>query len=417
VITASIIGTAVEWYDFFLYGTVATIVFPHLFFPQANAFVGTLLSLTTFLIGFIARPIGAMVFGHSGDRVGRKSTLVVTLLLTGVATFAIGLMPGYNSIGVAAPILVSLLRFCQGLSIGGEWGGSVLLAIEYGHEGNRGFWASWPQVGLPLGLVLSSVAIAVFQSISGNHFGDWGWRVPFFLSAALVFIGLYIRLRIQETPLFAKFLEEKRTASAPVLEVIMKNWKEILLSMGAKFTEQAPLYIFQTFILIYGVTYLHLDKQLIFVSIGVGALLEVFTIPLFSRLADYIGHKRCYLIGCVIMLLYVFPYFLLLNTKNSFLVSTSIILSFALCHAFVYGPQAALIAEQFSTKLRFSGASLGYQLSAPFAGGLGPIIAVTLLQYAHGSFVPVSLFLAVIAVISFCSVLGLKEMSRASIAD
>jgi len=414
VITSSIIGTAIEWYDFFLYGTVATIVFPHLFFPKASVFAGTLYSLTTFLVGFIARPIGAVIFGHFGDRRGRKSTLIVTLLLTGIATFAIGLAPGYNSIGIAAPLLISLMRFCQGLGVGGEWGGSVLLSLEYGHERNRGFWASWPHAGLPLGLLLSSLAVAVFQATTGSQFAVWGWRIPFFLSAILVIIGLYIRLRIFETPLFTRFLEEHRPARIPIADVIVRNWKEILLSAGAKFTEQAPLYIFQTFIITYGAINLHLDKQLLLAGIYIGALLEVFTIPLFSSLSDRIGRRTCYLAGCVLMFLYIFPYFLLLNTRNPVLVVLSIVISFGVCHGLVYGPQAALISEQFNTKLRYSGASLGYQLSAPFAGGLGPIVAIALLQ-GYGSYVPVALFLMAIAVFSFLCVLGLKEMAKASI--
>lgn len=416
VIASSIIGTAIEWYDFFLYGTVATIVFPHLFFPKESVFAGTLLSLTTFLVGFIARPIGAIIFGHIGDREGRKSTLIITLLLTGTATVAVGLVPGFNRIGIAAPLLISLMRFCQGLGVGGEWGGSVLLALEYGHERNRGFWASWPHSGLPLGLLLSSLVIALFESVTGSHFADWGWRIPFFLSAFLVIIGLYIRLRILETPLFARFLEENRPARIPFVDVVRRNWKEILLSAGAKFTEQAPLYIFQTFILTYGIINLHLNKQLIVIGISIGAFVEVLTIPLFSRLSDLIGRRTGYLIGCVVMFLYMFPYFLLLNTHNNLLVLLSIILSFGLCHGLVYGPQAALISEQFNTKLRYSGASLGYQLSAPFAGGLGPIIALTLLQSFGGSYTPVALFLMGVAVFSFLCVLGLKEMARVSIA-
>lgn len=415
VVASSVIGTAIEWYDFFLYGTVATIVFPHLFFPEASVFAGTILSLTTFLVGFIARPIGAVIFGHLGDRAGRKSTLIVTLLLTGIATVAVGLTPAYTSIGILAPLLISLMRFCQGLGVGGEWGGSVLLALEYGHEGKRGFWASWPHVGLPLGLLLSSLAVALVQGLTGSQFETWGWRIPFFLSALLVLIGLYIRLRILETPLFTRFLEDHQPARIPVADVVRFHWKKILLSAGAKFAEQAPLYIFQTFILIYGATYLKLDKQVLLAGIYLGAFLEVFTIPLFSLLSDSLGRRLCYLAGCVVMLLFIFPYFLLLNTHNSTLVMVSIVLSFALCHGLVYGPQAALISEQFDTKLRYSGASLGYQLSAPFAGGLGPIIALTLLQHFGGSSVPVAFFLMGVTVFSFVCVLGLKEMSRASI--
>jgi MFS family permease len=249
----------------------------------------------------------------------------------------------------------------------------------------------------------------------GSQFAVWGWRIPFLLSAILIVIGLYIRFRIFETPLFTRFLEEHRPSRLPLSDALRHNWKEILLSAGAKFTEQAPLYIFQTFVITYGVINLHLDKQLLLMGIYIGALLEVFTIPLFSRLSDRIGRRTCYLIGCVTMLLYIFPYFLLLNTRNPVLVVGSIVASFGIFHGLVYGPQAALISEQFKTKFRYSGASLGYQLSAPFAGGLGPIIALALLQSYH-SYVPVALFLIAIAIFSFLCVLGLKEMARTSIA-
>ncbi len=416
VIAASTLGTTIEWYDFFLYGTVATLVFPKLFFPTFDPFVGTLLSLTTFLVGFIARPIGGIIFGHMGDRVGRKSTLIATLLLMGIATLVVGFIPGYGVIGVWAPLLVSLMRFFQGLGVGGEWGGSVLLAMEYGHGRNRGFWASWPQVGVPLGLLLSSTLVAIFSAASGDQFGNWGWRIPFFLSAILIIIGLYIRVRILETPLFAKIKEEKREAKLPVIDVIVSNWREILLSAGARFVEQAPFYLFATFVLVYGVSHLALNRQLILAGIYIAATVELFTIPWFSYLSDRYGRRRWYLIGCVLMLLFAFPYFLLINTGIPILVILSIVLSLALFHAFVYGPQAALIAELFGTKLRYSGASIGYQLAAPFAGGLAPLIAEALLHNYGGSFVPVSIYIIILAVISFAAVLGLREMSQADIS-
>jgi metabolite-proton symporter len=415
VILASTLGTTIEWYDFFLYGTAATLVFPKLFFPNFDPFVGTLLSLTTFLVGFIARPIGGIVFGHLGDRIGRKSTLIATLLLMGIATFIVGFLPGYATIGVAAPLLVSIMRFCQGLGVGGEWGGSVLLALEYGHERNRGFWASWPQAGVPLGLLLSSLAVAVFAGVSGSQFAVWGWRIPFFLSAILIIVGLYIRLRILETPLFAKLQEENRVAKAPVVDVIQRNWKEILLSAGARFVEQAPFYLFTTFVVVYGVDHLGLNKQLILAGTYIAAIFELVTIPTFSYLSDRYGRRRWYLIGCVLMLLFAFPYFALLNTLNPALVIIGIVLSLALCHAFVYGPQAALIAEHFGTKLRYSGASIGYQLAAPFAGGLAPIIAAALLQN-YGSSISISIYIVILALISFVSVLGLRELSQADIS-
>jgi len=417
ILATSIIGTAIEWYDYFLYGNVATLVFPHLFFPKASVFVGTLLSLTTFLVGFIARPIGAALFGHFGDRVGRKSTLIITLLCTGIGTFLIGLMPGYNSIGIAAPILISVMRFLQGLSIGGEWGGSVLLTVENTNDQKRGFWASWPHVGLPLGLVLSSVAIAVFQSTTKAQFDVWGWRIPFLLSIVLVVIGLIIRIRLLETPMFAKLKQTQNIAQAPLVEAFKANWVQIFCSMGAKFVEQAPLYIFQSLLLVYGATYLHLNKEMLIIGIAIGAFFEMFTLPMFSRLSDIIGRRRFYMIGSAVVFLYIIPYFLLLDTRNTALVILAIILSFALSHGVVYGPEAALIVEQFPTRYRYSGAGIAYQLSAPLSGGLAPIIAVYLLGAYHGAYAPVALFVMAIAIISFFAVLGLKERSRLKLAE
>lgn len=417
VIVASTLGTTIEWYDFFLYGTVAALVFPALYFPKASPFAGTLLSLTTFLVGFIARPIGGIIFGHLGDRIGRKSTLIATLLLMGISTVLIGFIPGYNAIGVAAPLLISLLRFCQGLGVGGEWGGSVLLALEYGHERNRGFWASWPQAGVPIGLVLSAGLVAIFAGISGDQFNNWGWRLPFFLSAVLIVVGLYIRLRILETPLFAKVQEAKQEARLPVIDVLRSNWEEVILSAAVRFVEQAPFYLFSTFVLVYGASYLHVDQQLILAGIYIAAVIELFTIPAFSYLSDRYGRRGWYMIGCLLMLLFAFPYFLLLNTGNPVLIILSIVLSLAVFHSFVYGPQAALISERFSTRLRYSGASIGYQLAAPFAGGLAPLIAAVLLESFKGSYVPVALYIIVLAAFSFIATLGLKELTHVDISD
>ncbi len=433
VIFSSTIGTAIEWYDFFLYGTMATLVFPKVFFPETNALVGTLLSLFTFLVGFIARPFGGALFGHFGDRVGRKSTLIATLLLMGISTLIIGFLPGYATLGIVAPLILVLLRLGQGLGVGGEWGGSVLLAMEYGHKSRRGFWASWPQMGVPVGLVLSTVIVNIVQSSTGANFLSWGWRIPFFVSALLVLIGLYIRLRNLETPLFAEVKSLGREASAPILAAFRHSTPEILLSAGARFTEQAPFYLFSTFVITYGVDKLLLDRTLILNAITVAAIVELFTIPLFGYLSDIVGRRRWYLIGCVLMAAFAFPYFMLMNTKVSGIFILAVASSLAIFHAWVYGPQAALIAERFGTRSRYSGASLGYQLAAPFAGGLAPIIAVILLNgkstlsalglsgvvvnVGAGSWQAVSVYIIILAVISFASVLGLKELTHADISS
>jgi len=434
VIFSSTIGTAIEWYDFFLYGTMATLVFPKVFFPGSNQLVGTILSLFTFLVGFIARPFGGALFGHLGDRVGRKSTLIATLLLMGIATLLIGFLPGYATIGIAAPLILVLLRLCQGLGVGGEWGGSVLLALEYGHRRNRGFWASWPQMGVPVGLILSTVIVNIVQASAGTSFVTGvAWRIPFIISALLVLIGLYIRLRILETPLFAEVKKQRREVSAPIIEAFRHSTREILLSAGARFVEQAPFYLFSTFVITYGVDRLILSRTLILNAITIAAVVELFTIPLFGYLSDYVGRRRWYLIGCVLMAAFAFPYFLLMNSGVQAVFILSVVCSLAIFHAWVYGPQAALIAERFGTRSRYSGASLGYQLAAPFAGGLAPIIGVLLLNgksslsalglsgvvvnIGSGSWQAVSIYMVVLAVISFVSVLGLKELYRADISN
>ncbi len=436
VIFSSTIGTAIEWYDFFLYGTMAALVFNKVFFPETDPTVGTLLSLFTFLVGFLARPFGGAFFGHLGDRIGRKSTLIATLLLMGISTLLIGFLPGYSTLGLFAALILVLLRLCQGLGVGGEWGGSVLLAMEYGHKGRRGFWSSWPQIGAPLGLVLSTLTVNIVQAATGSNFASWGWRIPFFISALLIVIGLYIRLNILETPLFAQVKEQKREARAPIIEAFRHSTPEILLSAGARFVENAPFYLFATFVVVYGVDKLLLSKTLILNAVTLAAVIELFTIPLFGHLSDSIGRRKWYLIGCVLMALFAFPYFWLMNTRSPVLFTLAVVLSLAVFHAWVYGPQAALIAERFGTRSRYSGASLGYQLAAPFAGGLAPIIALLLLNgkttlsalggpalskvvinLGSGSWEAVAIYLIVLSVISFGSVLGLKELTKADISS
>ena len=433
VILSSTLGTAIEWYDYFLYGTVSVLVFPKVFFPESNPVVGTLLSLLTFFFGFLARPFGGALFGHLGDRIGRKSTLVATLLLMGIATFVIGILPGYDTLGMFAVVLLIVLRLCQGLGVGGEWGGSVLLAMEYGHKRNRGFWASWPQLGAPLGLALSTIIVAIVQAtMPESNFLSWGWRIPFFVSALLIIMGLYIRLRVMETPLFAQVKEQKREAKSPIRDAFKHSTPEILLTAGSRFVENAPFYLFATFAVVYGVDKLGLTKSLILNSITVAAVLEMCTIPLFGYLSDRFGRRLWYLIGCALMLAFAFPYFLLLNSGSTVLIVLSIILSLAVFHAWVYGPQAAMVAERFRTRSRYSGASLGYQLAAPFAGGLAPIIALLLLNGTtslsalglskvkvsigtSGSWQAVAIYIVILAVISFASVLGLKDLTHADI--
>ena len=418
IISASTIGTAIEWYDFFVYNTIATIVFPALFFPKADYLAGLLLTFTANYFGFLARPIGGAFFGHLGDRIGRKSTLVITLLFMGIATTLVGLMPVYAQIGVAAPIIVTVLRFCQGFGVGGEWGGSVLLSMEHGHKSKRGFWAGWPQAGVPIGLVLSTAVVALFHfiypgEVVNTPFFTIGWRIPFLLSALLIIVGLYIRLRILETPLFAKVLAEKREAKAPLIDAFRYHWKEIILTAFVRFGEQGPFYVFTVFVIAYVTKTLKLSSSTALIAISVAGILALATIPTFGYLSDRVGRRTWYAAGSIVMALYAFPYFWLLNTGNIFLIILSTVLAVSIAHPLLYGPQAALISERFSTRVRYSGSSLGYQL-ASIAGGASPIIAAALLgPYGYNG---IALYIAILAVISLISVLLLKDFTQTDIS-
>ncbi len=427
ILGASTIGTAIEWYDFFLYGFLAATVFPKLFFPQLSPVAGTIASFTTYFVGFAARPIGGAFFGWFGDRVGRKSTLISTLLLMGIATALMGLIPGYASIGVAAPILISILRFLQGAGVGGEWGGSVLLSQEYGDDRRRGFWTSWPQTGVPIGLALSAGAVFIFQALfPGDAFNSFGWRIPFFLSVLLLLVGLYIRLRILETPAFRRVKEEGRISRVPLGEVFRHYWREIILAALLRSGEQAPFYIFTTFILSYGVKSLKLSSGLLYLGIIITAVFSFVMMPTYSSISDRIGRKRWYMIGCVLMAAFAFPYFILLQTRNPVIVVIAMVLSVSLCHDWLYGPQAALIAERFGTRLRYSGASIGYQLASVTAGGPAPIIATALVAGSTGLIGPgfptytlIAVYIIFMAAVSLIStaLLGPEYAGRAAAAD
>ncbi|HZS79634.1 MAG TPA: MFS transporter [Ktedonobacteraceae bacterium] len=420
VVCASTIGTAIEWYDFFLYGFLAVTIFSRLFFPTLDPIAGTIAALTTNLVGFVARPFGGAFFGWFGDRVGRKSTLVSTLLLMGLATMLMGALPGYASIGIAAPVLLAVLRFLQGVGIGGEWGGSILLSMEYGDDRHRGFWASWPQTGVPLGVIFGALAVLLFQQLyPGDAFLSVGWRMPFFLSSILVIVGLYIRLRILETPVFSRLKEQQDLSKAPLFEVLRYNWREIVLSALIRSAETGPFYIFTTFVLTYGVEVGKLNLTLLYTSIACSSAVAFIMIPTFSFLSDYVGRKLWYSIGTVLMAAFAFPYFFLMETQNSALVIVGGILSLGICFAWLYGPEAALIAERFRARVRYSGSSLGYQLASITAGGPTPIIATYLLEN-HNQFgstiisgapssMLIALYMIAMSLISLVAVQFLKE--------
>ncbi|MGF6485576.1 MFS transporter [Paraburkholderia sp. JPY419] len=414
-VIASTIGTTIEWYDFFLYSTVTGLVFAKLFFPESDPLVGTLQAFLIYAVGFIARPVGAAIFGHYGDRIGRKATLIVTLLLMGLATFAVGFVPTYASIGIWGAIALTALRFIQGVGVGGEWGGSVLMSMEWARTNkHRGFIASWPQFGVPAGLFLANLVVLATSQISGSAFLTWGWRVPFFLSIALVAIGLYIRLSILETPIFAKLLAERRIEKAPMREVLRRQPKDILLSALARMAEQAPFYIFTAFIFTYGVMSLGVTRDLLLTAVLAASVLEFFTIPLFGHVSDLIGRRRMYVIGAAAVGLFGFLYFFMVGTHNPGWIFAAIVLSLV-PHAMMYGPQAALIAESFTGRLRYSGASMGYQLASVIAGGPAPLIATALYAYFHSGFA-VAWYVFACAVISVAAALRLGDYTNKDIS-
>ncbi len=377
-VIASTIGTTIEWYDFFLYSIVTGLVFAKLYFPNSDPLTGTLQAFGIYAVGFAARPVGAAIFGHYGDRIGRKAALIATLLLMGLATFAVAFVPTYDQIGVWGAISLTVLRFIQGVGVGGEWGGSVLLSMEWARTSkNRGLIASWPQFGVPAGLFLANLAVLGFSAISGDQFLTWGWRAPFVVSIVLVGIGLWIRLGILETPAFRRLVAEKKVSRAPSVEVLGRFPKQVLLSALVRMAEQTPFYIFTAFVFTYGTTVLGSSRDLILIAVLAASVLAFFTIPFFGYLSDRIGRRRMYMLGAAAIGIYAFVYFALLNTNVPAWIFLAIVLSLV-PHAMMYGPQAALIAESFPPRLRYSGASLGYQLASLIAGGPAPLIATAL---------------------------------------
>jgi len=415
VVFASLIGTTIEWYDFFIYGTAAALVFNQLFFPNVDPVIGTLAAFATFGVGFVARPLGGVVFGHYGDKIGRKSMLVITLLIMGVATTLIGLLPSFATIGIWAPILLVVLRFLQGLAVGGEWGGAVLMAVEYSPEDRRGFYGSWPQMGSPIALFLSTVIFSVFATLPDEQFLSWGWRVPFLISILLVGVGLYIRLRIFETPAFSQ-VKESGTARLPMVEVLKNDLRKVLIGAGIVFVTIGGFYVVVTFSLSYGTETLGIPRGVMLVGVIIAAISELITIPIFASLSDRVGRRPVCVWSAAVAALLAFPFFWALGTEVTVVIWLAFLVYAAVLGG-VYGPAAAFIAEQFETRRRYSGASLAYQLSGVLSGAFAPLIASALLVVAGGSIWLVALYLAGLSLVSLVSAYLATETYRADIYE
>ncbi len=415
-IFAGTVGTIIEAYDFLLYVIVAPLVFAKLFFPASAPLVGILQAFGIYAVGFIARPVGAALFGHYGDRIGRKVTLIATLLLTGLSTFAVGFVPGYQTIGIWGAVILTVVRFIQGLGIGGEWGGATLIAMEWARtNAHRGFITSWPQWGGPAGLFLANLAVLVFSAISGDQFLAWGWRVPFWLSIVMVGVGLYIRLGILETPVFTRIIEERRVERTPVIEVIKRQPKQIILTALCRMAEQGPFYVYAAFVFVYGTKVSGMSRDFLLTAVLVATILSGVTTPLAGHISDRIGRKRMYLIGAATVGVFAFIYFAMMNTMVPALVFLAIVLSFV-PHDMMYGPQAALIAECFTPRLRYSGSSLGFHLSSVIAGGPAPLIATALFA-AFGSGYAVACYILFCAVVSISATAFLPDYTNRDISQ
>ncbi|MGW4440456.1 MFS transporter [Streptomyces sp. NPDC004596] len=422
IVAASLIGTTIEWYDFFLYGSAAALVFNKLFFPDSDPLVGTLLSFLTYAVGFAARPLGALVFGHYGDRLGRKKLLVLSLLMMGGATFAIGLLPTHATVGSAAPVLLTTLRLVQGFALGGEWGGAVLLVSEHGDARRRGFWAAWPQTGAPAGQLLATGVLSLLTAVlSDDAFGTWGWRIPFLLSGVLVIVGLWIRLSVDESPVFKEALQRAESRRAekpeklPLVSVLRHHWKDVLVAMGARMAENISYYVITAFILVYATTSAGVSKQTALNAVLVASAVHFAVIPAWGALSDRVGRRPVYLLGAAGVGLWMFPFFRLIDTGSFGYLLLAVTVGLVL-HGAMYAPQAAFFAEMFATRMRYSGASIGAQFASVAAGAPAPLIATALLS-DYGSSTPIALYVIAAAVLTLIAVGVAQETRHRDLAE
>lgn len=410
---ASFIGTAVDWYDFYLYGISAALIFNQLFFPKFSPVAGTMAAFGTYAVGFFARPVGGIIFGHFGDKISKTKMLFITLFLMGISTTLIGFLPVYKQIGIWAPITLLFLRILQGIAVGGEWGGGIVLAAEQSRDKERGFYSSWPNAGAPFGLVMASFFYLIFSSLPHEMFMSWGWRIPYLINIILVGLGLFIRLGVFDSPIF---LEQKKSRlQSPAIHVITMSTKSFLLAMGVRFIESGSYYLLTVFVISYGVSNLGLSRYTLLYFVVLASILETFTIPMFGRLSDTVGRRPVYLFGAIFMCVFAFPFFWLLNTKNYGLISIAIILPLVIGHAAMHGTQAAFIAEQFKANVRYSGAAIAYHLSSALAGGLAPLIATWLVSTTGQSW-PVSIYMILLGIITIVSLVIAKETAQKDIS-
>lgn len=409
VLIASLVGSSIEWFDYFLYGTMAALVFNQLFFVNEDPTVGLLLAYASFALSFFIRPFGGIIFSHIGDRIGRKKTLVLTLSLMGAATFAMGILPTYQAIGVAAPIILITLRLIQGLGIGGEWGGALLLATEYAPPERRGFFGSIPQMGVTIGMVMGTLALWIMSLLPEQQFMTWGWRVPFIFSALLVVFGLWIRKGIDETPEFKEVQQKGEIPKLPIVDTLRYYWKEVLITIGAKVVETAPFYIFSTFIVSYATSTLGFSRSAVLGSVMVSTVITTILIPIMGSLSDRVGRKKMYIVGTVAMMAFAFPYFWMIHQGSVLMLVLATIIGLGIIWAPITAVLGTMFSEIFDAKVRYTGVSLGYQIGAAVAGGTAPLVATALLASFDNSYVPVALYIMFTAVVSLIAIWAVKS--------